>query len=199
LSDPQNVRAELDALRREVDRLAAELAEARAHASRLESLAHEDPLTGLQNRRGFMRDLAGALAHRTRYGTSIAILMADLDGFKSVNDSHGHESGDRALAHVAALLRANLRASDSVARLGGDEFAAILWHVDEAVARRKASALEALIEGAPLRLDGGTALALRPSIGSAALNPGEGAEAALTRADEAMYARKADRARLRQG
>ena len=176
-------------------RLAAELAAARAHASRLESLAQEDPLTGLLNRRGFLRDLARAAAYRTRHGASIAVLVADLDAFKPVNDTYGHEVGDRALAHVATLLRDNLRASDSVARLGGDEFAMILWHADEAGARRKGLALEAIVAGSPLAL-GGASLALGASIGAARLDPGDGADEVLARADRAMYARKTERKRF---
>ncbi|HEX2135029.1 MAG TPA: GGDEF domain-containing protein [Microvirga sp.] len=192
LPDPNDVRAERDALRREVARLAAELAEAQARASRLESLAREDPLTGLLNRRGFLRDLARAVAYRSRYGTSTAVLIADVDGFKPVNDTYGHAVGDRALAHVAALLRDNLRASDAIGRLGGDEFGVILWHADERAARQKALSLEAIVAGSPLAASGLT-LTLGVSIGVASLEPGDGADAVLARADRAMYARKHER------
>ncbi len=188
----RDVHAELDALRREVDRLAADLEAAQARAALLESLAHEDPLTGLLNRRGFCRDLARALAYGQRYGASIAILLADLDDFKGINDAYGHHAGDAALAHVAALLRGHVRASDSAARIGGDEFALILWNADEAAARQKARALEDLVSGAPLAIEG-LDLMLRVSIGAAIPDSAEGAEAALARADRAMYARKRGR------
>ena len=191
---PRHVRAELASLRGEVDRLAAELTEMRAYVSRLESLAQEDPLTGLLNRRGFLRDLTRAVAYRNRYRTSICVLLADLDAFKPINDSYGHEIGDRALAHVAALLRTNLRASDSVGRLGGDEFAIVLWRADETAAKQKAMSLEAVIAASPLTADG-SALSLGASIGVAALNEGDRAEDALARADQAMYVRKRERGR----
>src|SRR5215217_2672969 len=106
LSDPKDVRAELDALRREVSRLAAELTDMRAHVALLETLAQEDPLTGLLNRRGFFRDLARAVAHRTRYGTNVAVLLADLDAFKPINDTYGLEAADTAEDALARADRA---------------------------------------------------------------------------------------------
>jgi diguanylate cyclase (GGDEF)-like protein len=197
LPGSDNVRAELDALRSEVERLAAELTEMRAHASLLESLAQEDPLTGLLNRRGFFRDLARAIAYRARYGTPVGLLIVDLDDFKPINDRFGHEIGDKALVHVATLLRNNVRASDSVGRLGGDEFAVILWQVEEVPARQKAASLEAMIAASPLS-DGGLTLTLSCSIGCTMLEPREAAEDALGRADRVMYARKAERQALRR-
>jgi diguanylate cyclase (GGDEF)-like protein len=190
--DFQDVRAEIDSLRNEVDRLAAELADLRAHASLLESLAQEDPLTGLLNRRGFFRELARAIAYRERYGTSIALLLADLDRFKLLNDDHGHETGDRALVHLASVLRQHVRASDSIGRLGGDEFAVLLWQVDEAGARQKARMLEDIVAGSPLTVDK-LELRLASSIGSTLVVPGDTPEDALSRADQAMYHRKAER------
>jgi diguanylate cyclase (GGDEF)-like protein len=197
LSHPRDVPAELDALRSEVDRLAAELTEMRAHALVLESLAQEDSLTGLLNRRGFFRDLARAVAYRERYGTSIALLLADLDAFKPINDQHGHDIGDKALVHVATLLRNNVRASDSVGRLGGDEFAVLLWQADETAARQKAAALETMIGLSPL-VAGSLTLTIGSSIGATMLLSADSAEEALTRADHAMYARKAERRMLRR-
>src|SRR5918994_2701296 len=138
LALPQDdLRAELGELRGEVERLSAELEEMRGHAATLETLALEDPLTGLLNRRGFMRDLSRAIAYRARYGTPAALMLADLDRFKPINDTYGHEVGDRALAHLSGLLRSNIRSSDCLGRLGGDEFALILWQGDEDTARPK--------------------------------------------------------------
>ncbi len=197
MSDPKDVRAELDALRGEVDRLAVELMDMRVHATVLESLAQEDALTGLLNRRGFYRDLARAIAYRGRYDTSIAVLLADLDAFKPINDTYGHKVGDEALVHVATLLRNNVRASDSVGRLGGDEFAVILWHVDETVGRQKALSLETVIAGEPLTV-GDLVLPLGSSIGVAALRTGDTAEDVIARADRSMYARKVERKAARR-
>jgi diguanylate cyclase (GGDEF)-like protein len=192
LSDPNDVRAEIDSLRSEVERLAAELTDMRAHASLLESLAQEDPLTGLLNRRGFFRDLARAVAYRARYGTPIALLVVDLDDFKPINDQYGHEAGDKALVHVATLIRNNVRASDSVGRLGGDEFAVVLWQVEEGNARMKAASLEGMIEASPVNL-GAVKMRLGASIGATMVDGKDTAEDALTRADHGMYARKAER------
>jgi diguanylate cyclase (GGDEF)-like protein len=197
LAPPQDdVRAELGELRCEIERLSAELEEMRNHAATLESLALEDPLTGLLNRRGFMRDLSRAIAYRARYGTSAALMLADLDRFKPINDTYGHEVGDRALEHLSALLRGNIRTSDCLSRLGGDEFALILWQVDEDIAGKKAASLQALVEGTPLQV-GGLTLALGASIGVTLLEPRDTPEEALMRADQAMYRRKAERRRSR--
>jgi diguanylate cyclase (GGDEF)-like protein len=186
-------RAELDELRGRVERLSTELHEMRGHAATLEALALEDPLTGLLNRRGFMRDLSRAIAYRARYGPPAVLMLADLDCFKAINDTYGHEVGDRALAHLAALVRGNIRASDSLGRIGGDEFALILWQVDEEIARKKAAALEAIVAAAPLAI-GGLTLRLGASIGLTLIEPGDTPEEALMRADQAMYRQKAERA-----
>ena len=186
------VEDEARALRSEVERLAAELEEARARAARLETLAHEDALTGLLNRRGFLRDLTRAVAVASRYRAPAALILVDLDRFKPVNDRYGHPTGDNALRHIANLLRRHVRASDSVGRLGGDEFVLIIWQVDEAVAQQKAVAIEAMIAAAPLAVGGGT-LPLGASVGATLLQADDTAEAALARADRAMYARKEER------
>jgi diguanylate cyclase (GGDEF)-like protein len=187
-----DVRAEIGELRTELERLAGELEEMRAHAQTLESLALEDPLTGLLNRRGFFRDLARAIAYRSRYATPAALLLADLDRFKTINDSYGHEVGDRALMHLADLLRRNVRASDSVGRLGGDEFALILWHLDEKTALQKAGSLQAIVASSPVTV-GDVTLALGTSIGVAMLEASETPEDLVARADRAMYRQKAER------
>jgi diguanylate cyclase (GGDEF)-like protein len=187
-----DLREEVSELRTELERLAGELEEMRSHAATLESLALEDPLTGLLNRRGFMRDLSRAIAYRARYDTPIALLMSDLDRFKPINDTYGHEVGDRALEHLAGLLRSNIRSSDCLGRLGGDEFALILWQVDEDTARAKAASLRAMVAGTPLQVAGLT-LTLSTSIGVAALEAADTPEQALMRADQAMYRQKAER------
>ena len=191
-----DVREELGELRIELERLAGELEEMRNHAATLESLALEDSLTGLLNRRGFMRDLSRAIAYRDRYDTPVALMMSDLDRFKPINDTYGHEVGDRALEHLAGLLRSNIRASDSLGRLGGDEFALILWQVDEATARTKAASLQAIVAATPL-VAGNVTLTLGTSIGVTTLRTGDTPEEALMRADQAMYRQKAERKAMR--
>ena len=106
----------------EVDALAAQLEDSRARIFDLEARVDVDPLTETLNRRGFERELKRSLAYVKRYGASAALVYLDLDGFKPVNDRHGHGAGDAMLKAVAATLIRNVRASDVVARFGGDEF-----------------------------------------------------------------------------
>jgi diguanylate cyclase (GGDEF)-like protein/PAS domain S-box-containing protein len=96
---------------------------------KIAALAYSDPLTGLANRTGFGPALEHAVRRARRNSTQLAALYLDLDGFKQVNDTYGHETGDRLLIEVAARLRHTLRASDQVARFGGDEFVVVLEDV----------------------------------------------------------------------
>jgi diguanylate cyclase (GGDEF)-like protein len=180
----------------EVDRLQAELAATRAKVAELEARADVDPLLDVFNRRGFERELKRALAYVTRYGTQAALVYLDLDGFKPVNDTHGHAAGDAVLQAVAAALTRGVRASDTVARLGGDEFAVLLWNLGEAHAVAKAAALEELI-GATTTSWNGAVLSVGASAGTTLISPRDEAAQVLARADHAMYSRKAERKRAR--
>jgi diguanylate cyclase (GGDEF)-like protein len=169
------------------DREAAEEA-LRESEARFRHMALHDPLTGLPNRRLFFETLRReiALAQRSaayRFG----VLFIDLDGFKRVNDEHGHDAGDALLVACADRLRACLRATDAPARIGGDEFTVLLANVRDAgevdeVAERVAAALR------PPVLVGGRELYAPASVGSA-LGDGTVADASavLRHADEAMY------------
>ena len=188
----EDVETELRDLRARVSRLTGELAEARAHAAKLEAQAHEDPLTGLLNRRGFLRDLARAIAFGGRYAAPAALLLVDLDRFKPVNDAYGHPTGDHALKHVGVVLRRMVRGSDSVGRLGGDEFGLVIWQAEGLDADRKARCIEDAIAASPLSV-GGLALHLKASVGGTLLQQDDTTDAAIARADRAMYARKQER------
>ena len=176
----------------EVERLELELAAARARMTELEARAEIDPLTDVLNRRGFERELKRALAYVKRYGTSAALIYLDLNGFKRINDRHGHAAGDILLKAVAMVLTRHVRASDVVARLGGDEFALLLWNLSEAHALAKALALEGTIAYTTTTHAGAT-LAVGASAGAAMLLPRDTPADVLARADRAMYARKAAR------
>jgi diguanylate cyclase (GGDEF)-like protein len=176
----------------EVERLERELAAARTQMADLATRADIDPLTDILNRRGFERELKRSLAHVKRYGTSAALLYLDLDGFKPVNDRHGHAAGDAVLKAVAAVLTRHVRASDVVARLGGDEFAVLLWHLNEGDAQGKARVIEAALDRTTATHTG-TTLAVGASVGAALLLPLDQPADVLERADRAMYARKAQR------
>jgi diguanylate cyclase (GGDEF)-like protein len=176
----------------EVDALAAQLEASRARILDLEARIDIDPLTETLNRRGFERELKRSLAYVKRYGTSAALLFVDLDGFKPVNDRHGHAAGDTVLKAVAATLQHQVRASDVVARIGGDEFAVLLWNVSGPAATAKAGGLEAAVFATPVRW-GSSTLVVGASAGVALLGALDSADEVLARADAAMYARKAAR------
>ena len=176
----------------EVDALAAQLETSRSRIAELEARIDIDSLTDVLNRRGFERELKRSLAYVKRYGTSAALIYIDLDGFKPVNDRHGHAAGDAVLKTIAAVLVRNVRASDVVARLGGDEFAVLLWNVSGPAAAAKALGLEAAIYATPVNC-GASTLVVGASAGIALLGALDTAAEVLARADAAMYARKSER------
>lgn len=114
----------------------ADVTERRMFQQQLEHQALHDALTGLPNRKLFMQRLDHALELARRRDERVAVAFVDLDGFKAVNDTHGHDAGDRLLATIGQRLGGVLRGSDLVARLGGDEFCAILTGVEDASAAR---------------------------------------------------------------
>ena len=97
----------------------------------LEEMAHTDPLTALPNRRALEEWSGRQLRGAARHGFPLWVVHADLDSFKSINDSHGHDAGDQVLKAFAAILKEYTRASDICGRMGGDEFLFVLTHVDE--------------------------------------------------------------------
>ncbi|MCX7853697.1 MAG: diguanylate cyclase [Caldilineales bacterium] len=120
---------------------------ARLHAQ-VQALAVTDALTGVANRRAFDRGLAREMARAQRYGTPLALVIADIDSFKEYNDTFGHPAGDERLKAIAQLLKNNVRDLDMVARYGGEEFAILLPHTDKAGAIALAERLRALAEQA---------------------------------------------------
>jgi diguanylate cyclase (GGDEF)-like protein len=155
-------------------------------------LAHHDALTGLGNRLLFHNQLSEALVHRQRHGDDLAVLFIDLDGFKSINDTLGHGTGDSVLKHLAHRLQNALRESDKIGRLGGDEFAIIQFGNEQPKeATALATRLIEIIER-PFTIDG-QKLVIGASIGIAVAG-GEYQDSAqlLRAADLAMYRAKAD-------
>jgi diguanylate cyclase (GGDEF)-like protein len=154
---------------------------------RLEHLASHDALTGLPGRRRFQRAMDQCLHRARRQGHKLAVLFVDLDRFKWVNDTYGHQAGDRVLRELGQRLRASLRDHDLVARLGGDEFVAVIEDVSGA-AQAAASAQRTLAAlCAPMHIEAGDVQATA-SIGIA-MFPDDGEEAAvlLKKADDACY------------
>lgn len=151
--------------------------------------ASHDALTGLANRVLFDGVVEQQLAACQRTGTQLAILYIDLDGFKGVNDAHGHASGDALLCEVATRLKAGMRASDLVARLGGDEFAALLVHAGvDAAAAVAGKLVESLSRPYVL---GALTVKISASIGVAEYpDAGTTVESLVLHADQAMYRAK---------
>jgi diguanylate cyclase (GGDEF)-like protein len=176
----------------EIERLKREVAVARARIGELEARADIDPLLDILNRRGFERDLKRAIAYVKRYGTQAALMFIDLDGFKAVNDRHGHGAGDALIKAVARELIGHVRSSDVVGRLGGDEFGVVVWRIDEAQASVKARELEALIGNVSV-MHGQAQVRVSASVGAAPILPDATTAEVIEGADRAMYARKDER------
>ncbi len=158
----------------------------------LRSLAERDPLTGLFNRRRFEEELGSQVARAVRYGEGGALIALDLDGFKVVNDTLGHQVGDALLQAVAVRLRSRLRESDALVRLGGDEFAALLPHVSGPEALRVAEDLVETLRAEPFALEGGQFQITASAGVSAVGGRRSAAETLLREADLAMYDAKAE-------
>lgn len=164
---------------------------ARIHrlVKRLDAAAHLDALTGLANRRAFMRDAGEKLAMHDPAAGPLGIALVDIDHFKQVNDRHGHEAGDAALAHVAATMAASLPRGAILARLGGEEFALVvegdgLPAIEGAVEELRRAVATHLFRS------GGTVIATTVSLGLALIRGGDTVSSALSRADNALYAAK---------
>src|SRR5262249_40375967 len=154
--------------------------------------ADVDPLLDILNRRGFERELKRALAHSKRYGTAAAVMFVDLDNFKSVNDRHGHGTGDSLLKAVTREIDRQVPAPAVGGRLGGDEFGVLLWRVDEAQAVTKARELEGLLARVSV-MHGHVHVQVSASVGAALLRADATPAEIITAADRAMYARKDER------
>jgi diguanylate cyclase (GGDEF)-like protein len=158
----------------------------------LSYLAHHDSLTQLVNRSAFCDKLEEAVAHSRRNGRHCAVMFLDLDDFKQVNDTHGHEAGDVVLCEIARRIQASVREEDTVARLGGDEFAVLVEELDEPQACGYVAQRMLQITGLPVLLRDDVQTTVRVSVGIAlcpdsALSP----EGLLRAADSAMYVAKA--------
>jgi diguanylate cyclase (GGDEF)-like protein len=176
----------LQALRIFANDAAAALVSGR-HLGELRFLADHDPLTRLLNRRAFVTRLEGEVARAVRYGRSFGLVVADLDGFKQLNDRFGHASGDQALVAFANVLVESLRRPDDAFRIGGDEFAVLLAEATEEDARLVVARIETLLE----KLDAGGepwSADLSASFGCAACPEDANDPQTLFRlADEALY------------
>lgn len=158
--------------------------------AKLQKLSSTDRLTGLYNRGHWEESLKAAYARNQRYGNATSLVMFDIDHFKRVNDTYGHQAGDKVIEHVADMVREHVRDSDVAGRYGGEEFGVVLSDTDKAGARFFAERLRKAIEGLEVVHEGqgirftislGVADLSRPSISHADL---------IAWADHALYASK---------
>jgi len=163
----------------------------KVHQRELEKLAHYDPLTGLPNRSLLADRLLQSMLRATRQGSWLAIVYLDLDGFKAINDHHGHDAGDRLLTVLATRMKHVLREGDTLARIGGDEFVAVFGDLtniqscEPMLARLlEAAAEEIRIDDVPMRVSASLGVTFFPQV--EAIDPDQ----LLRQADQAMYQAK---------
>lgn len=174
---------QLDITQRELVRANRTLARSEAT---IRKLSLTDALTGVDNRRSFDDTLAEEIARAQRYGLPLSLVLLDLDHFKRVNDTRGHQAGDAVLKDAAKLLHDNLRQTDRVARTGGEEFAVVMPGLGQAEAVKAADRLRAILAAHPI----GEMPAVTASFGVAALGNGDTSASLYRRADRATYAAK---------
>lgn len=169
------------------------IAELQQRVMELERLAVTDELTGLLNRRGFEAEINRALAAAQRYQEAGVLIYVDLDGFKRVNDTHGHAAGDEVLCNVARILMENVRNSDHVGRLGGDEFVILFPRTAREDGLKRAETIERLLNTTLVNWQGHT-IPLKASLGFQPFGMIADGQRLLHLADHSMYRTKRQRA-----
>ena len=189
------VMRENETLRDELTRTLGELKEKNLQLEeslkRVEEVAATDPLTGLYNRRHFGKVIEQLFAEAQRYEKDLSCVMVDMDGYKQINDQHGHQVGDQLLQVAGRVISANLRRMDVAARYGGDEFILLLPHASSAEAAGVAQRIREEYRQASaglLRRPGGASLSI--GIGSTKTDEPAGAEQLVAAADKALYRAK---------
>ena len=158
--------------------------------ARLRDMATTDAMSGLWNRRHFVTLAHAEVERARRHGDTLAVVLADIDHFKQVNDRHGHDAGDRVIQHVSALLRSQARAGDLIGRWGGEEFILLLPGCEAAGARQRCERLREQVAGSPCEVAGGRTISVTMSFGVIPLPMDLPFEQAVQRADAALYQAK---------
>ena len=161
----------------------------REHISQLQQMALTDPLTGLSNRRAFDEFFYAVLAATRHYDETGVLAFIDIDNFKTVNDSLGHEAGDAVLMRVAEVLSRQVRANDLIARYGGDEFVALLVRTPSEEGKRRANELQQVVNTSHATFES-TCIHVHASFGIVAYDAGDAPEVLIQQADAAMFANK---------
>lgn len=154
--------------------------------NRLEHLAHHDPLTGLNNRYSYQLAMDFEMNKANRYGHGFSLIILDIDFFKSVNDAHGHKTGDRVLIELAGILKSSIRNTDHLARIGGEEFAVIAPFADLDDAKSLAEKIRMNVKEYIFPEAG----FLTVSLGAAEFRENDDSDKLFNRADAALYAAK---------
>jgi diguanylate cyclase (GGDEF)-like protein/putative nucleotidyltransferase with HDIG domain len=186
-----------DEHRRVLGRVSEQAAAVIYNSTRFEQTQHEshtDPLTGLPNRRSLDLQFEAGLAQAARAASSVSVIVLDLDRLKEINDTYGHEAGDRALRAVGSVLRSTVRQSDLCARFAGDEFIVVLWDCSPENEARRVAEVQSAVSAHPFEPRPGVRVSLSISAGPARF-PVDGStfEELLSAADERMYRDKAGR------
>jgi diguanylate cyclase (GGDEF)-like protein len=157
----------------------------------LEVMAHTDVLTGLNNRRYFERLASQAISEAQQNNEETYLLIFDVDHFKTINDTYGHDVGDEVLKKISEVCKKVLRRSDLFARFGGEEFIVLLSNTDKSNVHRIAERLRLQIENSPLHVNGNTPIQFTISIGVTTLGEAQNdLNAAIKQADNALYKAK---------
>ncbi len=162
----------------------------RQKAQELEQAVMMDALTGIGSRRYIERNLQIAILNHTRFGIPFGLALIDVDHFKRINDTFGHDIGDQILRIVAQTLHKNLRSADAIARWGGDEFLAIITNIEQRDLRAVVEKLRILVEESRLRLPDKKSIGVTISIGATTATVQDTPESILKRADQFLYLSK---------
>ena len=149
-----------------------------------------DPLTGTYNRQTMLGDLNAERERAIRTEVPTAVALVDLDHFKAVNDTHGHQAGDLVLQSIAGILQSHVRPFDKVYRYGGEEFLICLPNADMTQCARVLERLRRVVEASPVPITETTTLPVTASIGAAPMTKGRSVEQIIEKADQALYAAK---------